>query len=758
VIGRLRPALSARRMTLGVALLSLSALALMIAWVVLFVQLLQSDRAMDARVREDAMWAVFQADRNAHTLMHLTELVVRMQDASLHDDLMEAYDILYSRSSLLQRGAFRIDLHDATDLAQLAGSTAAEVHGLADRFDSLDPGASGYLADVEALMPDIRGIRLGLADLTLKTNYAMSLLRVDERAARSRIHDRLGASGAVLVLAFVGIGAMLALQVIQLRRAHQRMAHLRERSRRQAARARAASRAKSTFLATMSHEIRTPLNGIIASAELLGVSGMRPEQARRLTTIRNSGQLLLDVISDVLDYSKLESRGVEVTAEAVDLCAIAELIGSAFATQAEVAGIGFEVSLPRVRIESDAARLRQVIVNLVGNALKFTAAGHVRLAGTLPRPDLLRIEVTDTGIGISAEDQKQIFDEFRQVDGSYARQFGGTGLGLAISRRIVQALGGRIGVDSTPGLGSTFWVELPVRVLGPTVPEEAEAGSRVAPTLPAPESTGAAATRPLRVLVVEDNPINSEILVDLLHHLGHSARTAVNGLEAVAQVAEGGLDIVLMDMQMPVLTGPDATRRIRAEGHRLPIVGVTANVSAEDRRLCAEAGMNDFISKPITLDRLLPVLRRVAPLDLPQSGSGQPAEAGQPRDAAGDGAVRPGGSIAASSQFIDLVATLGAARLGNLLDRFEASLPASERNLLDAIARGDAQAIDTELHTIKGAALTLGLETVGRHVQSLRDQGASVASVADMLAVMNADLAAARSRMAMSATELARAG
>ncbi len=743
MISRRGAAFSTRRMTQGLVLLGGIALAFMTAWVVLFAKLLEADRAMDTRVREDAMWAVFQADRHAHTLLHLSELAIRTQDTALHDDLVRAYDILYSRATLLEGGAFVIDLRGTNELGELARSTARLVHDLADQIDALTPGGEEYFSALRSLHPTFEHIRARNADLVLKTNHAMNLLRVEERAERRYIADRLGASGGLLVLAFLGIGAILALQVMHLRRAHRRMAHLQERSRRQAMRARAASQAKSTFLATMSHEIRTPLNGIIATTELLGMSEMRPDQARRVTTIRDSGQLLLDVINDVLDLSKLDSVGLEFTTEAVSLPGIADLIRSAFETRAEATGIVLDVSLPPFDVETDPKRLRQVIVNLVGNALKFTRAGQVTLSGRLLGPDLMRIEVTDTGIGIAEEDQKLIFEEFRQIDGSYARQFGGTGLGLAISRRIVKALGGEVGVESTVGIGSTFWFELPVRILGPASAEPVPISAAISVTeAPGPE------TAALRVLVVEDNAINREILVDLLEHLGHRACVATNGLEAVARVDEGGLDVILMDMQMPVMSGTDAAREIRAQGYTLPIIAVTANASAEDRKMCAEAGMNDFLSKPIAMDRLVDVLRAIAPRDAAVVTDHPRGSACAPDTMAGRAQRAECGAGSVSQQFRDLSATLGHARVSGLLQRFEASLSESRRKLCDALASADTAALDTELHTLKGAALTLGLEASGRRAESLRAQSVSVEAVQMMLDHMRDELTAARAHLA----------
>lgn len=718
-----RPATAARRVRLGVGLLAGVAVILMGSWVVLFSRLLEADRAIAARVREDAMWAVFQADRHAAGLLHAVRETLTSGKTALHDDVLLAYDVLYSRALLLERGAFAIDLSTETDVGKLSAARTGEVLALAAEIDALDPSAPGYLAELARLEPRIAALREGMAQLLLASNQAISQGRVAERMAREAIHDRLGWSAGLLVLAFLGIGALLAIQLRQLRRAHSRMALLQRRSRLQAVRARAASSAKSTFLATMSHEIRTPLNAIIGSAELLGSAGLDATQRQRVGTIRNAGQLLLDVINDILDFTKLDSRGLDLSPEPFDLPVIARLIASMFSETAAAKGLQLSVTLDPVRIRTDPARLRQVVVNLVGNALKFTQTGEVRVSSAIVAESRLHIDVCDTGPGIRPEDQTRLFRDFEQIDGSYERVHGGTGLGLAICKRIVEGMGGRIGLRSAPGAGSTFWFEIPIEVLGAAEPDAALSGAPVRPP-------GTAALPGLRVLVVEDNPINRAVITDQLMQLGHLPFAVETGFAALDRLATDSFDLVLMDMQMPGISGPETTRRLRAAGCELPVIGVTANASTEDRKTCEAAGMTGFVAKPVTLVRLAEAMAEAGPRMAPQI---LPAQQ--------EGSRNP--------QLDDLVASLGAARVMGLLDQFDASLKDSECELRAALACGDNAMVDTALHTFKGAALTLGLTRAGNLAQAMRPpEPVTSDSVQRLLLLAKDDLAAARAALA----------
>lgn len=723
MIASRRPTAAAMRLRLGVMLLAGAAIMLMGTWVVLFARLLEADRTIATRVREDAMWAVFQSDRNTAGLLHAVREVLVRGTPDRHEDVTVAYDVLYSRAMLLERGAFAIDLSGRTELGRQSTAHTAEIRALAPDFDALDPASPTYVDDLARLEPRIAALRDGMARLLLAANQEISLSRVAERKLREAIHDRLGWSAGLLVLAFLGIGTLLALQLRQLRRAHRRMELLQRRSLHQATKAKAASAAKSTFLATMSHEIRTPLNAIIGSAELLVSAGLDPAQKQRVQTIQSAGQLLLDVINDILDFSKLDTRGLELQPEVVNLASVAKTIASTFADRAAERNIRLTIALARGRIRTDPGRLRQVIVNLVGNALKFTPSGEVRLEGSILGAGRLRIRVIDTGIGIRPDDQARLFRDFEQVDGSYARAHGGSGLGLAICKRIVQGMGGDIGVVSTPGAGSIFWFEIPVEVLG----DVANAEDVIAlPPPGAPTSQGA-----FKVLIVEDNPINRAVLSDQLVQLGHHPQTAETGFAALDRLASERFDLVLMDMQMPGISGPDTTRRLRAAGCDLPVLGVTANASVEDRKSCEQAGMNGFLAKPVTLARLAEAMAEVL-LGSASTGCAAPAPS------------------APNPQLEDLAKALGGARVQGLLTDFETSLPDMEDELRAALATQDHDRLDAALHTFKGAALTLGLAEAGAEAQALRIPAAVTSeTVASLLRLARQDIERARSMLEM---------
>jgi signal transduction histidine kinase/ActR/RegA family two-component response regulator len=370
----------------------------------------------------------------------------------------------------------------------------------------------------------------------------------------------------------------------------------------------AASRAKSDFLATMSHEIRTPLNGVIGLARLLGETGLSAEQRGYLESIRSSGEVLLDLVEDVLDFSRIEAGRLQLESRAYSPAGLAAEVRDLFAQRCTSSGINLRMDLGAdvpPAVLGDPTRLRQVLLNLLGNALKFTQRGEIVLAvatASVAGAPMLRCSVRDTGVGMEAETLPRLFQVFTQADASTTRRHGGSGLGLAICRRLVELMGGAISVQSTPGQGSVFTFT----VRGPP-------GS-----LPPAAASGGAHTFKVsaRILVVEDNRVNLLVATRTLQKLGATVDNASNGLEAIKAVRDVAYDLIFMDCQMPELDGYNATRAIRTlQGNaaHVPIVALTANALAGDELKCREAGMDGHLAKPLHVAQLQEALRTFLP-------------------------------------------------------------------------------------------------------------------------------------------------
>ncbi len=487
-----------------------------------------------------------------------------------------------------------------------------------------------------------------------------------------------------------------------------------------------ANQAKSIFLANISHEIRTPLNGVIGMTELLGETDLTPVQHDHLDAARESAEALLDIINDILDYSKIEAGKLVPEPYAFRLRERVEALVKSCAPRLH----GRDVKLSHEvdadvpdGLVGDARLLRQVLANLLSNAVKFTRRGaivlHVRRDEPVDAGVLLRFEVSDTGIGIPPEKQKVIFEEFVQADPSTTRRYGGTGLGLAIASRLVQALGGAIGLESEPGVGSTFHCTARFDL--------AAAGADEAP----PARREVAAVRPLRVLLVEDSVANQRVAVGFLEREGHAVRVEADGAAAVAACAAERFDVVLMDLQMPEMDGyaaMAAIRRREEEGGAgcTPIMALTARASRSNEAACLAAGFDGYLLKPYRQRELLEAIAAVVEPGPPDSSSTGDAWAGEDRDAAvgGDGEAdrppkegddgitggeaRPGADTEASSARLDWGSALEAVGgddelLAKVIGGFLGQHPSLVAELRAALEAGDLPVVRRVAHTIAGS-------------------------------------------------------
>ena len=469
-----------------------------------------------------------------------------------------------------------------------------------------------------------------------------------------------------------------------------------------------ANRAKSDFLARMSHEIRTPIHAVIGLTDAALNTALSAEQRDYLETVQESADTLLNIINDILDFSKIEARKLHLESIDFDLGDVVQSTMRTMSATAKAKGLGldldFDAGVARV-VKGDPARLRQILVNLVGNAVKFTDRGGVLITVSPGDPDdgasMVLFEVRDTGPGMDQDRLTGIFEEFRQSDDSISRKYGGSGLGLSISKQLVEMMGGRIWAESEPGAGSvfSFTAALP--------PGEA------ANIVYAPSPLAAAApSRSLDVLLVEDNLINVKVGQAYLRRMGHRCTVASNGMDAARALSEKNFDVVLMDLEMPEMDGFETTRRIRAgeageAGKDVAIVALTAHAVADYKLRCLAAGMDDYISKPVNFLEMSTILERIA-------GAGKVPPPASPQDAPGSAAILdPNAALDRLDGDQDL--------FREIIANFLADLPAKIGQMRTAVAGADLPKLRLISHNIKSNALTIGAGQCAAQAAKLED-------------------------------------